>query len=117
MLEKQLSMGLKIALIIAAIILIHGVSNIAGNLGLISDLFILLGLIQSVRFISDKQVREETVNSFSNFINTKDVHLFIDKIISFIKEDRIKISDVGELTHENLADVLDNSSLDYTNLM
>jgi hypothetical protein len=93
MLEKQLSIGLKITLIITSIILIHSISNFAGSLGLISDVFILLGLIQSIRFLTDNDVREELINSFNKFISINDINTTIKLLLKFVKDSAEEINE------------------------
>jgi hypothetical protein len=87
MLEKQISIGLKIGLLIALIIVLHSVSNLASHLGIITDLFILLGLIQSVRFLSNKNIRKETIKNLEDFIDIEDIKSFINKLITFVSSD------------------------------
>jgi len=73
MLQQRVNLGLKTILVVTGLAILHLIGSVFGGLGLISDGFLAIGLIQSIRFLFNADFRYEASESFDEFINVNEV--------------------------------------------
>ena len=87
MLEQRITFSLKATLVIATLFVIHLIGIAGGSLGLITDLFITIGVIKSGKyaknFLFDATVRQNASAKFANFLDISSVGL---SLADFIRE-------------------------------
>lgn len=67
--QQKLSAGLRIALVLFVIALIHMIGHVLGSLWLLSDGLLILGAITAYQLITDKEFRQDAVESLDGSVD------------------------------------------------
>ena len=107
-LNTKINLGIKLLLSLIFLILLHNVSSILNNLGIITDLFIIIGVYQSGKFLTNKEIRRSVIDKSKELIDFESFDGFINNIIDIINNtateaSKTKVSDF-KFSIDNLLD-------------
>ena len=96
MLENRVATGLKVSAVLLALAIVHVLSNILGNLFILSDIFTVLGAVSVYRFLTDGFVRDEALDAFSDAID-------LDETAAYLVAQGVELAaNIGVAAAENL---------------
>ena len=75
--EEKYKVGLKIFIILISVSVVHTAGNIFGHLGIISDLFVVLGLIQVWNNVKTAKARADIMDKIDSLIDIGDISQFL----------------------------------------
>lgn len=85
-LETRLSIGIKGVMVLIVVLLLHSTSSILNHLGILSDLFIIIGVYQAGQFLTNKELRQNSINKAKELIDTESIDKVINDIVNTINE-------------------------------
>ena len=97
MLQQRVNLALQTILVLIGLSILHLVGSVFGGLGLISDAFITIGLVQSIRFLFDADFRYEASEGFDEFINISEVSASAAEYLGEALSQTVTTEDVVEL--------------------
>lgn len=83
-LNTKISLGVKILIALICLVILHNASSILNNLGIITDLFIIIGVYQSGKFLTNKETRTSVIDKSKELIDFESFDRFIDNVIDTI---------------------------------
>lgn len=88
MLENRITLSLQATFILITLGLVHLTGSVLGRLGILSDLFVVIGAIQTVRFFINEDLRFDVSEFLGEFLQLSDVAEFIaDKLDEVIVDE------------------------------
>lgn len=112
MLESRITLGLQAGLVLFTLGLVHIAGSVFGSLGIISDLFIVIGGIQTARFFLNETLRNDVYESLGEFLNLNDVAEFIADSIKKNITDDFNEEDLTEAFKSMFMVNIDNNDLE-----
>lgn len=95
--KNTYSIGLKVIVLLVALLLLHTVGNILGSAGLLSDLFIVLGAYQFWLNVKNSEARRKALNKINSFVDVEDLAEVLSKQTEAIKEEVKKVKSTTDL--------------------
>lgn len=83
-LNTKIRFGVKILIALICLVMLHNASSILNNLGIITDLFIIIGVYQSGKFLTNKEIRTSVIDKSKELIDFESFDGFIDNVIDLI---------------------------------
>ena len=88
MLQQRITLSLQASLLLLSLAVVHMGGSVLGNLGIISDIFVVVGFAQTVRFFLSSYIREDVSEAFEDFMDLEEVSESLTDLISGVtKED------------------------------
>mgnify|MGYP000051674964 CR=1 FL=1 len=111
-LNTKISLGVKILIALICLVILHNASSILNNLGIITDLFIIIGVYQSGKFLTNKEIRTSVIDKSKEIIDFESFDGFIDNVIDLINNTATEASktEVSDFKF-NIDDLLDSNPL------
>ncbi len=85
-LETRLSIGIKGVIVLIVVLLLHSTSNVLNHLGILSDLLIVIGVYRAGQFLTNKELRQNSINKAKELIDTESIDKVISDIVNTINE-------------------------------
>lgn len=111
-LNTKISLGVKILIALICLVMLHNASSILNNLGIITDLFIIIGVYQSGKFLTNKEIRTSVIDKSKELIDFESFDGFIDNVIDLINNTATEASktEVSEFKF-SIDDLLESNPL------
>ena len=104
MLQQRVTLALQATLILLTLSIVHMIGSVFGGLGIISDAFVAIGLVQAIRFAFNKDVRKEVQEFFADFLNLDELGISATNLVADILAKTIASQDVK--VDESIVDTL-----------
>ena len=95
MLQQRVTLALQATLILLTLSIVHMIGSVFGGLGIISDAFVAIGLVQAIRFAFNSDVRYEVQESFDDFLNLEELSEATTELVSDILAKTVTTEDVN----------------------
>lgn len=111
-LNTKISLAVKILIALVSLVMLHNASSILNNLGIITDLFIIIGVYQSGKFLTNKEVRTSVIDKSKELIDFESFDGFIDNVIDLINKTTAEASKEVESEFKfSIDDLLESNPL------
>jgi len=110
MLQQRVTLALQATLILLTLSIVHMIGSVFGGLGIISDTFVAIGLVQAIRFAFNSDVRYEVQESFEDFINLEELSDATTNLVADLMAKTITVED-DKVDIVILENILDNSEV------
>lgn len=111
-LRTKINLGVKLLGLFIILLMLHNVSSILNNLGIITDLFIIIGVYQSGKFLTNKEVRTSVIDKSKELIDFESFDGFIDNVIDLINKTTAEASKEVESEFKfSIDDLLESNPL------
>ena len=97
MLQARITLGLQATLILFVLGVVHMTGSVLSGLGIISDIFVVLGAIQTGRFFINEDLRYDVSEFLGELLNLNDISEGIVDIIDEVVEEDFEEVDDEEL--------------------
>lgn len=92
-LETRLSIGVKGVMVLIVVLLLHSTSNVLNHLGILSDLFIIIGVYRAGQFLTNKELRQNSINKAKELVNIESIDKVISDIVDTINKTKAEIKE------------------------
>lgn len=111
-LNTKISLAVKILIALVSLVMLHNASSILNNLGIITDLFIIIGVYQSGKFLTNKEVRTSVIDKSKELIDFESFDGFIYNVIDLINKTTAEASKEVESEFKfSIDDLLESNPL------
>lgn len=111
-LNTKISLAVKILIALVSLVMLHNASSILNNLGIITDLFIIIGVYQSGKFLTNKEVRTSVIDKSKELIDFESFDGLIDNVIDLINKTTAEASKEVESEFKfSIDDLLESNPL------
>lgn len=91
MLQQRITLSLQAGLLLLTLAIIHMGGSVLGGLGIISDLFVVIGFSQTVKFFLDSYMRDEVSEAFQDFIDLESLSQEVTGVVrAAMNQDELK---------------------------
>lgn len=73
MFQQRVNLGLQVIFLGIGLTILHLVGSVFGGLGVLTDGFITIGLVQSIKFLINAEFRKEAYEGFEEFIDINEI--------------------------------------------
>lgn len=85
-LETRLSIGIKAIGLLVIVLVLHSASSVLNNLGILTDLFIIIGVYQAGQFLTNKESRQNIINKAKELVDTESIDNMVSEVAETIKK-------------------------------
>lgn len=83
-LETKINLGIKLLGLVIVVLMLHSVSSMLNNLGILTDLFIVIGVYQSGKFLTNKELRNATINKTKEIVDISSLDDFVNSTMTVV---------------------------------
>lgn len=85
-LETRLSVGIKAIGLLVIILVLHSASSVLNNLGILTDLFIIIGVYQAGQFLINKETRQNIISKAKELVDTESIDNMVSEVAETINK-------------------------------
>ena len=108
MLENKISVGLKLVLVAILLSVVHALSSVLGNLGIITDLLLILGTYEAFKLSTNSEERLEYLDKIDDFVDVDELSVSIVDLVNLFLNSKNRLEDLfykEEVEDEEVEDV------------
>lgn len=114
-LNTKINLGIKLLIGLVILVMLHNACSIFNNLGILTDLFIIIGVYQSGRFLINKEVRTSVINKTQEIIDFENFDSFINNVIDLVNKNTQSNFEEGKEFKFSIDELLNDTSLPDSN--
>lgn len=110
-LRTKVNLSIKLLGLFIILLMLHNISGIVDNLGIITDLFIIIGAYQTGEFFINKEVRTSIINKSKQLIDFESFDGFVNNTINAIERISEKSTEIEKDFNFSVDDLLNSNPL------
>lgn len=105
MLENKVSVGLKLILVVVLLSVVHALSSVLGNLGIITDLLLILGAYEAFKLGTNSEERLKYLDKIDDFIDVDELSVNLVDLVNLFLNSKNSLEDLFYNEEEEEEDV------------